>query len=546
MFSYSALVALVLSSPAVAVDLIPIVGYFPGSSVVDHGNIDLDQTAMQTQIALKTSDGYAAGAAAYGEGGNSKAIATITLDAAASLVKSTKLTGTTISGGIASVSVFADTTTSATLVVKYADFLACQVGGLQSDVQNTDGCLASTGTITDGTTTYSYSGVVNSNARTLKGFSLLVASKMASEKHAIFNTNYYGFTDYADRWVTNALNGNGANDLNNFKADFDKYGDDGRIEGIKKGTAYMNVFLYAIHEFEAAIVKCVDGISLAQTDAIHAWDEGVAFFAGGLEGVDGSGSGALVYALGDKRCTNFGTCGPNGNMLEGTSFVNIELVKLFNQGFQELNAGDCGAAEETKDAIADLMYVPVVQGTIRYSWYKANGGSEKAQAEGATFAAACLARVHEADPAAAAIIASNMAISATTADSSAVKGAFESVYSSMNINCNLVGGLTDSETGEFQDGMEPCVTTCSESDTTSFSTDAGLITCGELSGFTADLKSLMCKSGGSDACPGICAIGGCTLNVTAPTNKPKTKCRSPICTKKPKKKKKKKKKKKAE
>merc|ERR1712085_220261 len=101
-----------------------------------------------------------------------------TLVTAASLVKGTKLTGNTNSGGIASVSVYADTTASATLKVKYADFLACQVGGLESDVQNTDGCLVMTdGTLTDGTTTYSYSMAMNSNARTLKGFSTGVASK---------------------------------------------------------------------------------------------------------------------------------------------------------------------------------------------------------------------------------------------------------------------------------------------------------------------------------------------------------------------------------
>lgn len=450
---------LLLNYRTVALDLIPIVGYVPGSSVVDHGNMDLDQSAMEAAIALKTEDGYAAGKAVYEAGGNSKAIATVTLDSPGSFAKSTPLCGSTVGGGIASVTVYADTSESTTLQVKYVDFLVCQVGGLGSDIQNTDGCLASTGTLSDGTNTYAYSTVINSNERTLQGFSLSVESKMSEEKHAIYNKDYYGVWDYADRWVMNAFHGTSTNALQNFQADFDLYGDDGRVEGIKKGTAYMNVFLYAIHEWEAAIVKCVPGAPFQQTSAIHAWDEGVAFYAGNLEGPDGSGSGKLIYALADKRCANFCTCGVDGDECEGTSKVNIELTNLFNKGRDVINSGDCDAAAAIKDTIADIMYVPLVQGTLRYAYFKSIGAPQKAQAEGATFAAAVLARVHAADPSAAQKIASEMKISQSTADVREVKSAFESVYDTMNINCALVGGLTNSDTGEYFVGMEPCVST---------------------------------------------------------------------------------------
>jgi len=439
------------------VDLIPIVGYFPGSSVVDHGNVDLDQAAMESAIFSETDDKYAKGKAIYTEGGNSKAIATLTFDEQATVIKKTPLTGITNSGGIASVTVYSENIDSTSLSVKYVDFLACQVGGLESDDQNTDGCLVPTGTITDGTSTYAYSGVVNSNERSLQYFSTTAEAKMIEEKHALWNVDYYGHWDYADRWVLNALNGNGDLELDNFQADFSLYGDDGRQEGIRKGTVLLNTFLYTIHEFEAGVVRCKEGVSFDQTDAIHKWDEGVAFYAGGLEGVDGSGSGRLIYAIADKRCSNFGTCGEEGNTVEGTSFVNIELVKLFNQGFQDINAGDCKAAKKTKDLIADLMYVPLVQGTLRYAWYKANEGTEREQAVAATHAASILARVHVVDPAAAQTIASNLAISSSTANIQEVKEALESVYSSMNINCALVGGLINPETQEYYDGMEPCV-----------------------------------------------------------------------------------------
>jgi len=539
MFNYVTFFTLVLSSSrTIALDFNPIVGYIPGSQVSDHGNMDLDQSAMEVAIALKSDAGYAAGIAVYENGGNSKAVATVTLDEKASLIKSTRMTGTTVDGGIASFTVYADTTDSNSLQLKYVDFLACQVGGLDNDSQNTDGCLVSTGTITDGTTTLDYSGVENINKRTLKGFSTAVESKMFEETHAIYNKDYYGVWDYADRWVMNAFNGNSANELNNFKADFESYGGDGRIEGVKKGTAYMNVFLYAIHEWEAAIVKCVPGAVFDQTSAIHAWDEGVAFYAGNLVGTANIGYGKLVYALANKRCTNFGTCGENGDLLEGTSKVNLELVKLFNRGHDEINSGDCEAASTTKDAMADMMYVPLVQGTIKYAYYKSVGEPEKAQAEGATFAAAVLARVHAADPSAAKIIADEMAISKTTADADKVKSAFESVYKKMNINCALVGGYLDDD-GEYY--MQPCVTTCSESKDKTFSTqDVGKVNCGTLSGYSNGFKSYMCDNeGAAKSCPDTCAAGGCKFSKSDDSKKPKKK-KNPSNKKKPKKSKKKK------
>ena len=70
--------------------------------------------------------------------------------------------------------------------------------------------------------------------------------------------NYYGDYDYADKWVSAALAGTdmsfttGKHGPNNFAA----LGDAARIEAVKKGTAYMHVWMYAIGEFEDAIDDC--------------------------------------------------------------------------------------------------------------------------------------------------------------------------------------------------------------------------------------------------------------------------------------------------
>merc|ERR1719422_2072016 len=107
--------------------------------------------------------------------------------------------------------------------------------------------------------------------------------------------------------------------------DFSGKSNEMRIECIKKGTAYMNAYMYAIREFEDAIDDCNAGCSNGFVDttqedcnsltmnAVHAWDEGVAFYTGSREGVaeGGSSDGVLSYRLAEKRCKNFKTCGKN-------------------------------------------------------------------------------------------------------------------------------------------------------------------------------------------------------------------------------------------
>merc|ERR1712193_467285 len=106
----------------------------------------------------------------------------------------------------------------------------------------------------------------------------------------------------------------------------------------------------------------------------------------------------------------------------------------------------------------ELMYIPLIQGTIRYAHTVAvRQGSEKAKAEGAVFAASVLPRVHAADPEAAKIIYNNMRVGATSTDHIAVKKAFESVYADMGIKCSDVGGVWNLVLEKHYDDMEPCI-----------------------------------------------------------------------------------------
>lgn len=274
--------------------------------------------------------------------------------------------------------------------------------------------------------------------------------------------SHEGTDTYADDWVTAAFNGEKTN-FKNGNADFSLLTNVGKEEIISKATAYMNIFMYVFYELEDALDDCESGCINCNADPVHAWDEGVCFYTGSIEGQDATESGYLLHELADKRCQNFKTCGSAGSELSGTSAINYAMFDLFALGNHQIQSGNCQAARDTVKQITQLMYVPMIQGTIRYAYTVAElQGAEKEKAEGAAFAAAVLPRIHAASPDAATTIYNNMKIGATGTNANDVKTAFESVYPQLGISCSQVGGLWNEATKTYYEGMEPCVDTTSQ------------------------------------------------------------------------------------
>jgi len=514
---YTSIALAALIAQASAYDPLPIAGYLTGTDVLDHGAIDGDQAAMEAAIEKKTTEAFEAGKDIYEQGGSSKSVATLTLSDALTAVipKNTVVSGVSIGGAVVTAKAYDEFPTGSTTIdVKYTP-MTCLIGGLDPDDYVDSGCFALSGEVSTGADTleYSYSLTDNKNKRTLQGFSTAVESKMSEEVTAIAFKDYYGVWNYADQFAQAVFSG-GKTKFTLGDADFKGMGFIGKEQIVKKGIAYMNVLLYALHEFESAIGKCNDADPLVYPrDPIHAWDEGVAFFVGNLEGIDGSGDGNLVYALGDKRCKNFGTCGASGDETSGTSQVNLQLIAMFNRGNGELLMGDCVAAEATKDEVIDLMFVPLIQGTLRYAYKGENGGDEKAVAEGTAFAHAVLPIIHRASASAAATIYDSMKTNADSIVAADVKAAFESVYEDIGVTCEQVGGLL-SDTGDYYEGMEPCKTKCTDKPQGNGQfvvPGMGLeVKCGELSSLDAKSKAFMCATEeGAAACPATCT-GDCT------------------------------------
>jgi hypothetical protein len=355
--------------------------------------------------------------------------------------------------------------------------------------------FASTGQLIiegEGTFEYNYSQLeANVNKRTLQGFSTDAEDKMDKCKNCPYVTyekfyQYYGVFDYANQWVLSAFAGS-TTSFANGNADFGSYQLAGRtgkfitnwalslfvyrltnvcqctdcIEAIKKGTAYMNVFMYVIREMEDALDDCKDvcEIENCNDDPVHAWDEAVAFYTGSLELTDGSGSGVLLHALADKRCANFKTCGDLASETSGTSHANLEIFRQFKDGQRKLVQGQCSAARANKERIEQLMAIPLIQGTIQYAYITDTevDAGEKAEAEGAVFAAAVLPLVNFCDEDDADIIYRNMKTGQNgSANFKKVKHAFERNYDCLGIRCADIGGLYDAGTGGYLKDATPC------------------------------------------------------------------------------------------
>jgi len=394
------------------------------------------------------------------------------------------------------------------------------VNGLTTGTK-TNGCMDVATEIVIGADSYNCTAVSNAGGRTLKGFSTAAKKKMydgtlsssdcppydGGTKGYRFGCPYTSFVpyfdyycketssscnadgDYANQIVMAAFSG-AATGLDHNNADFSSGTGTSveiRKQVIKKGTAYMNAWMYAVREFEDAIDDCQVGDSYgndpngASSGPVHAWDEGVAFYVGSkitplmLYGdalATISSQGKLAYTLGNKRCANYKTCGPSGNEVTGQAYINIELWKQFRIGQIELLAGNCAGVVAPKNEIVKLMTVPLVQGTLRYAYKcdKSATCSEAAAGELYIFAASVIPQLHACDASAAAMIEPMLkpaaftctagTCSSTIVDYSKIKQAFEGCYSQMGITCTQVGGLWDNTLGKYMDqngDASPCM-----------------------------------------------------------------------------------------
>ena len=275
----------------------------------------------------------------------------------------------------------------------------------------------------------------SNSTRSLKGFSSEADNKLDGEGYFELYKKYYdGQPDYADQFVTAALQGTG-----DFKDKPDKF----RAECANKGSQYQNVWMYVIHELEDAINDCTKGNLEDNDKSVKAWDEAWAFYAGSLEGENGSkdGEGLMLYALAQKRCKDFDTCEK-----DGVAKVNTQLLALFKSGRTKLNKKDCDDAIEDKNSIVQKMTIPVIQGALRYVVLAKDDEDKelKQHGEGLAFSRAFLPILDHCKSSAADKLFDNFKPDANPAMKDSIDSVAEAIYEQlgcMGIKCDDIGSL---------------------------------------------------------------------------------------------------------
>jgi hypothetical protein len=212
--------------------------------VTDHCAIDLDQKALETEVGRGTNESFQNALRIYTEGGHSKSYAQITLTPplSADVAKGTSIMGKNEEGIEVAGKSYQDYTSGDQVIkVQYStsdiqsSYVECQVGALVVD-PNTEGCFEADGIMWIGGVEYGYVYnplTDNNNGRTLAGFSTGAGGKMRTDCPGCPYTDfsyfydYYGMDNYADEWVTSALNGESTG-FSRGNADFSQYGFTGR------------------------------------------------------------------------------------------------------------------------------------------------------------------------------------------------------------------------------------------------------------------------------------------------------------------------------
>ena len=433
-------------------------GYEPNSVVADIAAIDLDQRVLAA--ALATPD-FAAAKAIYKKGGHSRAMAELTVAPMErqvkgnAIVSGTNATGAPVIGFLASDASIGTTV----LAVLYRDVQTaldatqgpCHVGALNDPV--TSGCFAEGVSLSvSGYGSLTPSRIVNVNGRTLQGFSTRARAEMMEPgqsscpegniclyeywtcqgcpyKDFLPYHDYYGAADYADRWITAAFDGAAMAGVTEARSvDFTGASEALRAEAVRRGTVLLSVWMFVVRKFEEGIDDCVAGCLYCNEHGAHAWDEGVALYAGSLVGTDGRGGGGasswvggeLLFTLANEQCAHFRTCTTGGN-----SNVNDELLALFTdaQGTitgdrGRLNPSGCSTVRSHLWRIVDLMTVPLIQGALRSAYLLAHlSASDQERGAAAAFAAAALPRLSLCDADAASRVHANLRVGASAVTS---------------------------------------------------------------------------------------------------------------------------------
>ncbi|KAL3921049.1 MAG: hypothetical protein SGILL_002956 [Bacillariaceae sp.] len=434
--------------PGAGLDSVAGGSYQPQTRILDQQRIGLDQQELTEKLdVLAFEDALAL----YQEGGHSGSVATISLitPSETSIQQRSIVLGTSEAGEpVRSVVQKYIPPLSTLMDVAYPvskGTLPCFVGGKADPI--TDGCLSSSEMLLvagEEVSAFSYDALQNTrNSRTLQGMATETlfrdCDQCPLETHLKY-INYYGIFTYADDMILAAFRQTATN-LNTNNADFSQMSPEGRSATIQRLTLTLVVWIYSVGMMEYGLEKCQ--LQNPTDTGTAEWDSAVAFYIG-----TETNSTGLLYGLADELCPTFNTCDE-----AGIARVNREIMEQFTSGQTLIAKGLCAEATDVKDRIVSLMTIPLVQGTLYFSYLLRGSQDEEALGAAYAFISAILPLLDACGSDGVGIIASSVSIPPPDAAGATdffalVKGFIEEEYECLGITCGSVGTL---------DGADLCV-----------------------------------------------------------------------------------------
>lgn len=238
----------------------------------------------------------------------------------------------------------------------------------------------------------------------------------------------------------------------------------GHGEGLLKGAADLNIYMYVLGKLEMSIKQCHKGdFSVAQLSL----DESAAYYSGSLSLPEVEESGKFLYYLADERARNFRTAGRIGDKGSGTAYVNINVLsemQSMQSLFKTANVTNCDVADSSVKRISNLMKIPIIQSVLAYAFIReyddehSQDEVEKAEGKGATYLAAVIPYIHNCNEKSAQVIYENMRVGSNTKDVNFdhVKKSLEGVYQCLGVTCSDIGGIWNADLGDYAKGARPC------------------------------------------------------------------------------------------
>mmetsp|Transcript_18199 Transcript_18199/g.27571 ORF Transcript_18199/g.27571 Transcript_18199/m.27571 type:complete len:316 (-) Transcript_18199:855-1802(-) len=229
---------------------------------------------------------------------------------------------------------------------------------------------------------------------------------------------------------------------------------------VTKTASFQVVYMTVLVKLAKAVQTCKNNkVALQDLSSNKEWDEAIALLVGSLEGSKEGGSldlddGELFWNLANEHAVQFQTSND-----AGYSLINEEMEDLFYAGRAE--GKDCRALEESANQILHLMFLPLIQATLRYAILNqglSSSSSKESLALGEVYSLAVLPLVSIYDENSAQFIGENMVIRSgapvvPNGPQQVANAFYEALRTKFGYSCALVGSTSEADACELEGGF---------------------------------------------------------------------------------------------